>query len=102
MKHHYIPQFLLSGWAELCSDGKLEVFRLDLTNLCSYRRKPKYTGFDDNLYALSEEVVAGMEKQAIEKKFLMNVDNRGAIVRSKLIDNGLSSLSNEDRVDRAS
>lgn len=101
MRHHYIPQFLLSPWAENSKDGKLEVFRLDLPEIPSSRRKPRYTGFDDDLYALSEDVVAGMEKQAIEKIFLMKVDNRGAIARSKLENQGLKSLNNEERADWA-
>lgn len=101
MRHHYVPQFLLDPWAENNQDRKLEVFRLDLPNIPSSRYTPKYTGFDDNLYALTKEIVAGMEKQAIEKIFLMNVDNRGAIARSKLESEGLNSLSNEERVDWA-
>ena len=101
MRHHYVPQFLLGPWAENNPDRKLEVFRLDLPNISSSRHTPKYTGFDDDLYALTKEVVAGMEKQAIEKKFLMSVDHRGSVARSKLESQGLKSLSDEERVDWA-
>ena len=99
MRHHYVPQFLLSPWAENTPDKKLEVFRLNLPHLPSLRRTPRHTGFVHDLYALTEEVVAGMEKQAIEKLFLQRIDNSGARVRGKLEDQGLKSLTEEDRVD---
>lgn len=101
MRHHYVPQFLLSPWAEGSADGKVEVFRLDLPSIKSSRHTTKYTGFDDDLYALTKDVVAGMEKQAVEKRFLMNVDNRAAVARDKLDSQGLKSLTNEEKVDWA-
>jgi len=101
MKHHYIPQFLLAQWAHLNNDGKIEVFRLDLPGLKSNRRTPKHTGYEDDLYALSEENIAGMSKQAIEKQFLMRLDNSASLVRSKLATKGLRSLTDEDRVNWA-
>ena len=99
MRHHYVPQFLLSPWAKNTPDKKFEVFRLDLPHLPSSRHPPKYTGFVDDLYALTEEVVAGMERQAIEKLFLRRIDNSGARVRRKLENQGLESLTEEDKVD---
>lgn len=96
MRHHYVPQFLLRPWAEGSFDGKLEVFRLDLDRLSSSRRAPKYTAFEDDLYALSKPEVAGMEKQAIEKIFLRQVDNLAARAHQKLARKGLSSLTNEE------
>jgi len=101
MRHHYVPQFLLSPWAENNVDGKLEVFRFDLRNLSSSRHTPKFTGFEPDLYALTEDVVAGMERNAIEKILLMHIDNRGSNARSKLESHGLNSLTNEERVDWA-
>ena len=101
MRHHYVPQFLLNPWAESNPDGKIEVFRFDLKNLPSSRHTPKYTGFDDDLYALTKEIVGGMEKQAIEKLFLKRVDNNAARVRRKLEYQGLKYLTQKDRVDWA-
>ena len=101
MRHHYVPQFLLSPWAENNQDGKIEVFRFDLKNLPSSRHTPKHTGFDDDLYALTKEVVGRMEKQAIEKLFLKRVDNNAARVRRKLEHQGLKYLTQKDRVDWA-
>ncbi len=101
MRHHYVPQFLLRPWAENTPDGKVEVFRLDIDDVPSSRRTPKYTGYEDDLYALTKPVVAGMDQQAIEKQFLRHVDNLGARVRRKLDSEDLRALTPEDRVDWA-
>lgn len=98
MDHHYVPQFLLRGWAESSNDGRVEVFRLDLNHVPSSRKSPKSTGYEPDLYALSRDVVAGMDKQAIEKQFLRHVDNQGALVLQKLLDSGLHSLTSDDRI----
>jgi hypothetical protein len=101
MRHHYVPQFLLRPWAENTADQKIEVFRLDLDHVPSSRRSPKHTAYEQDLYALSRPVIAGMEKQAIEKQFLKHIDNLGAHVRCKLEDQGLRTLTLDDRVDWA-
>jgi hypothetical protein len=99
LRHHYVPQFLLRVWAEATPDGKVEVFRLDLPALRSPRRSPKHTGYEDDLYALSRPVVAGMEQQAVEKHILRDVDDLAARVRRKLAEHGLRSLSPTERMD---
>ena len=53
MRHHYVPEFLQKPWTEYTQDGKIEVFRLDLPITPLSRHKPKYTGFDHDLYALT-------------------------------------------------
>jgi hypothetical protein len=98
MRHHYVPEFLQKPWTKNALDGKLEVFRLDLPNAPSSRHTPKHTGFDNDLYALTKDVVAGMDKQSVEKLFLKNVDNNAALVRNKLEHQGLKYLSLEDKV----
>ena len=99
MRHHYVPQFLLRAWAKGSIDGKVEDFRLDLNGIPSSRRAPKSTAYKDDLYALSKPIVAGMEKQAIEKIFFMQVDNLAARTHQKLIEHGLRSLTNDERSD---
>ena len=101
MRHHYVPEFLQKPWAENSSDGKLEVFRFDLPNIPSDRHTPKHTGFEHDLFALTKDIVVGMEKQAIEKYFLKIIDNNASCVRDKLEDHGLSSLTTENRMDWA-
>lgn len=98
MKHHYVPQFLLREWSETTDDGQVEVFRLDLPHIPSSRTTPKYTGYEVDLYALTREVIAGMDKQAIEKRFNRDVDNQGALVLQKLNSGGLRVLTIDDRV----
>lgn len=99
MRHHFVPQFLLRAWANGSVDGKVEDIRLDLSGFPSSRRAPKSTGYKDDLYALSKPVVAGMEKQAIEKIFFMQVDNLAARAHQKLVKHGLRSLTNDERSD---
>jgi len=99
MRHHYVPQFLLRSWATYSIDEKVEVYRLDLDRLTSTRHSPKYTAYEDNLYALTRPMVAGMEQQAIEKYYLKLVDNYGAHVRDKLLGQGLRSLTIKERKD---
>jgi hypothetical protein len=101
MRHHYVPEFLQKPWVKNSPDGKLEVFRLDLQGVPSNRHTPKHTGFDHDLYALTKDKIAGMEKQAVEKRFLRVIDNNATRVRTKLETTGLKSLSIEDRMDWA-
>jgi hypothetical protein len=99
MRHHYVPQFLLRAWAETQPDKKVEVFRLDLSDLPSSLHAPKYTAYEDNLYALTMPVVAGMEQQAVERHLLRRVDDLAAGVLRKLTTAGLASLTLDDRCD---
>lgn len=98
MDHHYVPQFLLREWARNAPDGKLEVFRLDLKHVPSSRKTPKFTGYEPDLYALTRDVVAGMDRHAVEKQFLRHVDNLGALALQKLLSSGLHSLTLDDRI----
>ena len=99
MRHHYVPEFLQMPWTVNSSDGKLEVFRLDLPNIPANRHRPKYTGFNFDLYALTKDEIAGMGKQAIEEQFLKVIDNNAALIRNKLENNGLKSLTLNEKMD---
>ena len=96
MKHHFIPRFLLKAWADTTKDGKVEAFRLDLKHLPSSRMSPKHTGYEDNLYALTESVVASVEQQAVEKRFLQRIDSDGAGVLRKLNATGFGDVEPHD------
>lgn len=99
MKHHYVPQFLLRAWTNASPENKIAVFRIDLEGIPSSWLAPKNTGYEDDLYALSKPVVAGMEKQAIEKHLLRHVDNLAAQIRRKLDEEGFKNLSPTERMD---
>lgn len=86
MRHHFVPQFLLRAWAEGSSDGKLQEFLVDLEGVPTSRRAPKGTGFQDDLYALSKDNVAGLDKHAVETAFLARLDDEGAKIRRKLLE----------------
>lgn len=98
MRNHYIPQFLLKQWATE-NDKKIEVFRKDVQGIPSHRKAPAGTGYENDLYALSRDRIAGMDKHAIEKSFLMVVDNSAAKALKKIHDHGLKLLSSEERQD---
>lgn len=99
MRNHFVPQFLLSAWSEGASDGMFQEFRLDLENLPTYRRVPKATAYQDNLYALTKPIIAGMSKHAIETNLLKHIDNDAARVRAKMVHQGLKGLSIAERND---
>ena len=96
MRHHYVPEFLLKRWAETTADKKVEVFQLDIPRIPSKRRTPKHTGFEPDLYALTHDQVAGLEKQHVETNILKHVDNEAAIVLNKILVGGLDSLTKTD------
>lgn len=100
MRNHYVPQFLLRQWVTV-TDNKIEAFRKDITRIPSSRQGPVGTAYEDNLYALSKDQVAGMDKHAIEKQFLSIIDSRAASVHEKLCTQGLGILSSEDKQDWA-
>lgn len=80
-------------------DRRVEVFRLDMSDVPSTRRRPKRTGFENDLWSLTRDKVAGMGKQAIEKHLFGDIDNRAAVVLQKMLTTGLKLLSVEDRLD---
>ena len=77
-------------------DKKVEVFRLDLSHLPSSRSAPKYTGFEDNLYALTKPVVAGVVQQALETDVLQRIDSEAARVLRRINTTGFADLTPED------
>ena len=99
MKHHFVPQFLLRSWAEQGNDSKVELFRVDLPGVPSSRRSPKNTAYQEDLYALTSNTIAGVDKQFVEKRFLQVVDSSAARVRDKLIAGGLNTLDEGDKND---
>jgi hypothetical protein len=99
MKQHYNPQFLLKSWTVNNIDGKLESFNLNVPKIPSSRTAPKFTGYENDLFALSEESVYGMEKQFNETKVFKYIDNHGAIVKKKIENEGINSLSDKERND---
>lgn len=95
MRHHYIPQFLLRAWAG--ADEKIEVFWVAPQHLRSSRLTPKFTGYEDDLYALTRAEIAGMKQQDVETDFLQRLDDLAARVLQKMAATGFADLTPEDR-----
>ncbi len=98
MRNHYVPQFLLRQWVK-DSDKKLESFRVDIKGLPSNRQAPIGTGYEDNLFALSRDQVAGMTKHAIEESLFRVIDNDASLVLQKLCTQKLSTLNPKEDQD---
>ncbi|MCH9752507.1 MAG: DUF4238 domain-containing protein [Alphaproteobacteria bacterium] len=99
MRHHFVPQFLLGAWSEGSGDEKFQEFRVDLDGIPTYRRVKKATAYQDNLYALTKPEIAGMSQHAVETHLLRHIDNYAARVRTRMLQNGLKSLSLAERCD---
>ena len=101
MKHHHTPEFLLKAWAKTTVDEKIESFRLDLPGYPSKRLAPKSTGFEHDLYALTQPHATDIDQQSVETAFLQHIDNSAARVLHKMSTTGLASLTQKDRCDWA-
>lgn len=81
MKHHYVPQFLLRRW--ISAAGKLRSFTFRNGRLVSSDLAPKYTGFENGLYAVVVSAL-GISEDVIERKLFGPIDNDAARVLEKL------------------
>lgn len=81
MKHHYVPQFLLSRWTD--DAGRLFSFSRRNGRLVCSRRTPKSTGYEDGLYALLADVF-GFSRDIVEEKIFARIDDGAAKAVEKL------------------
>lgn len=86
MKHHYVPQFLLRQWLTDASPTKIHVFTVRSGKLISKPRSPEYTGYENDLYALTHESVAGLGKHDLEEKLFKPIDSDAAVALWKIRD----------------
>jgi hypothetical protein len=80
MKNHFVPQFALSYWQE--GDGKVPYFSRHRGRIVLDRCAPKYTGYEDDLYAYSE--VPEERRHDVETKFFSPLDNAVAPIYARL------------------
>lgn len=98
MRHHFVPQFLLREWSNQNRRQSVVEFRLDLPGVPAFERSTKSVAFQDDLYALTREQVAGMSRQSIEETFLRVVDSEAAVAMQTLRDSGLREMTREQRI----
>ncbi len=96
MRNHYVPQFLQRLWTSK-HDGKLEVYHIDVPAIYSIRVATKATGYKEDMLALTLDNVGTRTKHDIEEIVLKQVDNAAALVREKLSNRGLASLTHDER-----
>lgn len=97
IKHHFVPQFYLRGWA--ANDGRIPFcMRANSGALVTGSVMPDATAFENSLYSF--EKVPKEKRQEVEKKFFAEkVDSRAAPVMAKLLRN--EPLTQEERIDWA-
>lgn len=95
MKHHFVPQFLLGRWVNPANRGRLVVFSVRNGRLVAALRKPEYTGYEDDLYALTHDQIGAFSKHDLEEKLFKPLDNDAAVARAKLEAN--EGLTERDR-----
>jgi len=95
--HHYVPRFLLRQWM---IDENLHGYCWDTRNdrLYCKRRGVNAFCYETDLFLLKDHELG---RDAIETKFFSPIDDRSAIVRDKVINCGINSLSDEERSDFA-
>jgi Protein of unknown function (DUF4238) len=96
MRNHYVPQFLQRPWTSP-HDGKLEVYHVAVPKIYSTRTVTKSTGYKDDMLALTRDTLGTRTKHDIEEVVLKQVDNDAAVVREKLANRGLPSLTHDER-----
>lgn len=96
MRNHYVPQFLQRPWTSN-HDGTLEVYHIDVPKIYSVRVATKKTGYAEDMLALTLDNVGSRTKHDIEEVVLKQVDNAAALVREKLSNRGLPSLTHDER-----
>lgn len=81
MRHHYVPQFLLKRWQD--DSRKVHVFSVKNGKLVSSKRMPKWTGFENDLYAIVANAI-GLGSDVLERKVFSPLDNNAAKTLEKL------------------
>jgi hypothetical protein len=85
-RHHYTPQFYLSAWCSASTEdraSKLWVVEHVAGTINYFRRPPKATGFEIDLYSFSDAYPG--ERASLETQFFSRLDNDGAAVVKKVI-----------------
>jgi hypothetical protein len=103
MRHHYVPQFLLSKWIGTNTVTKNSVieFRLRLRGSPARERPPSATGFEKDLLKLSSPSLTNDELHALETVVMKAVDTAAAPVLEILLKDGVRSLTTSQRCDWA-
>lgn len=93
-KHHHVPQFYLSNWAQ--SDGRVAVYSRRNGRVVVSWRAPKHTAFEPRLYSIS--ALPEGDRQWVEREVMSKaVDDPAAKVMKRMIDGELSKLNSDER-----
>lgn len=81
VKHHYVPQFLLRRW---CNDkGKLQSFSVRNGRVLHSSLAPRYTGYENALYAVVANAL-GIDEDHLERKLFSPIDANAAVALGKI------------------
>ena len=91
--HHYVSQFLLSGWCR--QDGRLAVFSHKGNRFVVDWHTPKYTGYEPKLYSIS--ALPQPEQQWVEQEIMSKVvDGPASLVLQRMRAGELANLSADE------
>lgn len=93
VKHHYVPQFLLRRW---CNEaGKLQSFTVRDGRVLRSSLAPRYTGYENALYAVFANAL-GIDEDHLERKLFSPIDRDAAIALGKI--ERREPISNDDKI----
>lgn len=96
-EQHFVPRFLLERW-HTGDDAKLTSFRWADDSIVSHRYKAKSVAKERHLYSMSRS--SPTPDVQIEKAFWgPHVDDPAAVVHAKMLAQGVSSLTAEEKKD---
>lgn len=94
-KHHYIPIFYLTAWAN--DRGNVCEFSRPYRGVVTHKwRRPSATGYQEHLYTIPG--VPEQQSQVIEKHFMGLVDSTAAQVHQKFLADGKDDLTAAERL----
>jgi hypothetical protein len=99
--HHYVPRFLLKKWCDI-NDGKMWWYRKVYNGkIVEKRINPRSTYYEPNLNSLKTSPppfgsVTDNIINLVEEK-LMRIDSDSAIILNKMLNDGITSLSQKEK-----
>jgi hypothetical protein len=98
-KHHFVPRFYLCAWHNADGEGFWLYRHNQLGCIELHRRNAASIGFEKDLYILRPDGLTQniTPSDDLETGFFSPIDDAASIVHKKLLMNGVSSLSFEDR-----
>ncbi len=80
-RHHYLPQFFLSGWVN--EIGSLFEYSRPYREVVVRERRPSETGYREGLYSIADRADP-VSREEVELRFMQRLDDAAAIAMPEL------------------